>query len=278
MRLIRIVGIALFCWIVARAQNTNAPFLPKYLQGVGIDQKLNAQVPLGAQFVDESGRAVKLGDLVRGRPALLALVYYTCPALCDQILHGVVTGLRPLSLRPGRDFDVIAISINPREGPADAFTKRQEIVKLYSREASVNGWHFLTGTQPNIDSVAGAVGYHYRYDPKSKMFFHGAGIMVLTPEGRAARYLYGVDFEAKDLKLGLIEASHNKIGRPVDKILLFCYHYDPLTGKYTATVMNLLHAAGIAFLIALLWGGAILWRRDLRSHHKISDRELALRS
>jgi len=278
MRLIQIAGIALFSWVGAQAQSTSAPFLPKYLQGVGIDQKLNAQVPMDAQFVDESGRAVKLGDLVRRRPAILALVYYTCPALCDQILHGVVTGLRPLSLRPGRDFDIIAISINPREGPADAFTKRQEFVQQYSREASVSGWHFLTGTEPNIDAVAAAVGFHYRYDPKTKMFFHGAGIMVLTPEGRAARYLYGVDFEAKDLKLGLIEASHNRIGRPVDKILLFCYHYDPLTGKYTATVMNLLHAAAVVFLLALLGGGAILWRRDLRSHRQLPDQELVPRS
>ena len=270
----------LFASSIARvnAQDQSAPFLPKYLQGVGIDQKLNAQVPLNAQFVDESGRALKLGDLLGHRPAILALVYYTCPALCDQILHGVVTGLRPLSLRPGRDFDVIAISINPREGPADAFTKRQEFVRQYSREASVNGWHFLTGTQPNIDAVAAAVGYHYRYDPKTKMFFHGAGIMVLTPEGRAARYLYGVDFQAKDLKLGLIESSHNKIGRPVDKILLFCYHYDPHTGKYTTTVMNLLRAVAVAFLIALLGGGAALWRRDLQSHRKIVDRDLVLRS
>lgn len=278
MKIIPIVGILAFSGMAASAQNTNTPLLPKYLQGVGIDQKLNAQVPLDAQFVDASGRTVKLGDLLDHRPALLALVYYTCPALCDQILHGVVTGLRPLALRPGRDFDVIAISINPREGPADAFTKRQQFVRLYSRNASVEGWHFLTGTEPNINAVAAAVGFHYRYDPQSKMFFHGAGIMVLTPEGRAARYLYGVDYEAKDLKLGLIEASHNKIGRPVDRILLFCYHYDPRTGKYTATVMNLLHAAGVMFLIALLWGGAILWRRDLRSHRKISDGDLVLRS
>lgn len=277
MKFTAMVGILFSFWGAARAQNTT-PMLPKYLQGVGIDQKLNAQVPLGAPFVDESGRAVKLGDLLGHRPAILALVYYTCPALCDQIMRGVVRGLRPLSLRPGRDFDVIAISINPQEGPADAFTKRQEYAKLYSREASVSGWHFLTGTEPNIDAVAAAVGYHYRYDPKTKMFFHGAGIMVLTPEGRAARYLYGVDFQAKDLKLALIEASHNKIGRPVDKILLFCYHYDPNTGKYTATVLNLLHAAAVAFLIALLVGGTILWRRDLRSHRKAPDRDLVLRS
>jgi len=269
MKLILMVAVFLFSLATgASAQNQSNPILPKYLQGVGIDQNLNAQVPLSAQFVDESGRTVKLGDLLGGRPAVLALVYYTCPQLCDQILRGIVMGLRPLSLRPGRDFDVIAISINPQEGPADAFTKRQEITKLYSRDGSTNGWHFLTGTDPNIHAVADAVGYHYRYDPKSKMFFHGAGIMILTPEGKAARYLYGVDFQAKDLKLSLIEASHNRIGAPVDRILLFCYHYDPSTGKYTATVMNLLHAAAVAFLLLLLGGGALLWRADLRYHRK----------
>ena len=270
-----VIVFSIFWATAVRAQGS-APLLPKYLQGVGIDQKLNAQVPLGAQFVDESGRTVRLGDLLGRRPAVLALVYYTCPALCDQILRGVVIGLRPLSLRPGRDFDVIAISINPREGPADAFAKKQEFVKLYSSDASPQGWHFLTGTEPNITAVASAVGYHYRYDPKTKMFFHGAGIMILTPEGKAARYLYGVDFQAKDLKLGLIEASHNRIGAPVDRILLFCYHYDPLTGKYTATVLNLLHGAAVAFLLFLLGAGALLWRRDLRSHRKTS--EVALRT
>lgn len=268
----RFIAICAVCLLSSAAQlpaaNQSAPRLPNYLQGVGIDQKLNAQVPLDAQFVDESGRAVKLGDYLGKRPALLALVYYTCPALCDQILRGVVMGLRPLSLRPGRDFDVLAISINPAEGPSDAAAKKQEYVRLYSRDASPAGWHFLTGSNPNIHALADAVGFHYRYDPKTKMFFHGAGVMLLTPQGRAARYLYGVDYAAKDLKLGLIEASNNKIGRPVDRILLFCYHYDPSTGKYTATVLNLIRAAAIAFLILLAAGGVFLWRRDLRLHSK----------
>lgn len=248
----------------------SAPFVPKYLQGVGIDQKLNAQIPLDAQFKDEFGDPVKLGDYVRQRPAILALVYYTCPALCDQILEGMVRGLRPLSLKPGRDFDIIAISINPSEGPADALTKRQDYLKLYSRTASPQGWHFLTGTEPNIHAVTDAVGFRYRYDPKTKMFFHAAGILVVTPEGKAARYLYGVDYQPKDLKLGLIEASHNRIGAPVDRILLFCYHYDALTGKYTATVLNLLHAAAVGFII--LFGVIMAWlfRRDIRRHRKIS--------
>jgi protein SCO1/2 len=249
----------------AGAPNPDKPVLPKYLQGVGIDQNLNAQVPLGAQFTDESGRAVKLGDYLGTRPAVLALVYYTCPMLCDQILRGVVHGLRPLSLQPGRDFDIIAISINPKEGPLQAAAKRQEFVSLYSKHASPKGWHFLTGNDANIHAVADAVGFHYRYDAKTGMFFHAAAIMVLTPKGRAARYFYGVEFQPKDLKLGLIEASGNRIGSPVDQLLLFCCHYDPLTAKYTSTVLDLLHVSAALFLILLVAGLLFFWRHDIRN-------------
>lgn len=245
------------------------PLVPSYLKGVGIEQKLNAQVPLDAPFTDESGRPVVLRDLVKRRPAILAMVYYTCPMLCDQILRGAVSGLRPLALRPGKDFDVIAISINPKEGPADAAAKRQEYVKLYSRNATPNGWHFLTGNEASIHAVANAIGFHYRYDPKTGMFFHAAGVMVVTPEGKLARYLYGVDFQPKDLKLGLIEASHNRIGSRVDQVLLFCYHYDARSGKYTATVMGILQIAAAGCLVLLLGGLALLWRRDARLRHRV---------
>lgn len=248
----------------AAAPGQSQPVLPPYLRGIGIDQNLNAQVPLGAQFTDESGRSVKLGEYLGTRPAVLALVYYTCPMLCDQILRGIVHGLRPLSLRPGRDFDVIAISINPKEGPRDAAAKRQESVSLYSKHASPEGWHFLTGTETNIRDVTNAVGFRYRYDAQSGMFFHAAGIMLLTPEGRAARYLYGVEFQPKDLKLGLIESSHHRIGSPVDQLLLFCSHYDARAGKYTTSVLTLLEVSAAMFLAFLVGGLAFLWRRDIR--------------
>lgn len=254
------------------AQDQTAPIVPKYLVGVGIDQKLNAPLPLDAQFVDESGRNVDLRTYLGNRPAVLALVYYTCPALCDQILHGITIGVRPLSLRPGKDFDVIAISINPSESPSDAMAKKRDVLAAYNMPSQ--GWHFLTGNEKNIRKLADAAGYHYRYDPKTKMFFHGAGIMVITPDGRLARYLYGIDYAAKDLKLSLIEASQNRIGTPVDRILLFCYHYDPLTGKYTATVMNLLRLVAAAFVILLVGGGIMLWRRDLRMHRHITNMAL----
>lgn len=249
---------------VLRAKTVTVP-VPRELDGIGFDQNLNAQVPLDAQFNDESGRMVRLGDYLGQRPAILALVYYQCTMLCNQILNGMVAALRPLSLRPGRDFDIIAISINPREGPAQAGVKRDIYARLYSHSAGPAGWHFLTGTEPNIRAVADAVGFHYRYDPKNDIFLHASGIMVLTPQGKAARYFYGVEFEPKDLKLGLVEASQNRIGSVVDKILLFCYHYDPATGKYSTAVINLLRAAAAATVLLLLGILGTLWRRDLRA-------------
>jgi protein SCO1/2 len=236
---------------------------PEYLKGVGIDQKLNAQVPLNAEFKDEFGRTVRLGQYLGKKPAILALVYYTCPNLCDQILHGMVKAMRQLKLRPGRDYSVIAISINPREGSPQAAEKRLQVVNFYQPGYSMKGFHFLTGDEKNIHAVTDAVGFHYRYDPKTKMFFHGAGIMVLTPEGKAARYLYGVYFKPLDLKLSLVEASHNTIGSPTDEILLFCCHYDAATGKYTSVVLGALRYAAALTLVVLIGGILYLLRRDI---------------
>lgn len=263
-----LVTFVLFGMLAVAADPSAKPILPPELRGIGIQQRLGAQLPLDATFEDEAGGTVRLGDLGTGRPAVLALVYYTCPMLCNQILYGLVAGLRPLSLVPGRDFDVIAISINPAETPQDATAKRDYYVRRYSRSADRAAWHFLTGTEPEIRKVADAVGFHYRYDPQSKMFIHASGVMILTPERRVARYLYGVEYQPKDLKLGLVEASGRKIGSPADEILLFCYHYDPNTGKYTLTVLTLLRiAAGL--VLALVAGGLFwLWRRDVRADRR----------
>jgi protein SCO1/2 len=251
------------CAIACRAED--APQLPNDLRGVGIEQRLDAQAPLDAQFLDESGRSVRLGDFFGERPAVVALVYYRCTMLCSYILNGVVSGLRPLSLQPGRDFDVIAISIDPSEGPEIAAAKREHYARSYSRRAGTDGWHFLTGDETNIRAVADAVGFHYRYDPKTKMYLHGSGVMILTPQGRVARYFYGVEYTPKDLKLGLIEAAANRIGSPADQILLFCYHYDPVTGKYGPVVVNMLRIAAAAVLLILVVTLSILWRRDIRA-------------
>jgi protein SCO1 len=239
------------------------PKLPAELQGIGIDQKLNAQVPLETEFVDQDGQKVILGSYFGHGPVLLALVYFQCPMLCNQILSGVVAGLKPLSLQPGRDFNIVAISFDPRDTPEIARQKRDEYVRRYSSKASARGWNFLTGSPESIRAVTEAAGFHYRWDEKTQMFIHLSGIMILTPEGKMARYFYGVEYEPKDLKLGLIEASHNKIGSAVDSVLLFCFHYDPATGKYGATVMNLLRAAAALTLLILSTALTILWRRNL---------------
>ncbi len=252
--------------VAALALDSGAIGVPAPLDGIGIDQHLGAQLPLDTQFRDESGQTVPLRAYFGHKPVLLALVYYTCPMLCNQILTGMAAGLSPLSLRPGRDFEIVAISINPAETPADATAKRQFASRRYSTKLGTNGWHFLVGDQASIQAVAGVVGFHYRYDPASKMFFHASGIMAVTPQGKLARYFYGVDFEPKDLKLGLIEASHDAIGSLADQVLLFCYHYDPKTGKYSAAILNLLKGAGIFALALMAAGLGWLWRRDLRAH------------
>jgi protein SCO1/2 len=244
----------------------SAAKLPRELNGVGFDQKLDQPVPLDTAFRDESGNTVKLGQYFHGRPVILTTVYYRCPMLCSQILSGVVRGLRPLSLHPGRDFEIVAVSINPEETPQDAAAKRDQYSRSYSRKAGTAGWHFLVGSEPSIHAVTDAIGFHYRYDPATKMYSHASGITVLTPEGRVSRYLYGVDYEPKDLKLSLIDAGHQRIGSPVDQVLLFCYHYDPKTGKYGAVVVNMLKGASALLLVFLAIALTWLWRQDLRRY------------
>ncbi len=243
--------------------------LPRPLEGVGITQKLNAPIPLDTEFRDESGATVPLRTYFNGKPVLLIPVYYTCPMLCDRILDGVVAGLRPLSIRPGRDFEVVAFSFNPSETPADATAKRAHYSYSYSRSAGTKGWHFLVGSPASIHALTEAIGFHYRWDPATKMFVHASGVMVVTPEGRLARYMYGVEYEPKDLKLSLVEASHDKIGSPADQVLLFCYHYDPNTGKYGLVVMGVLRLAGVFAILAGTLALVFLWKRDLREHRDI---------
>ena len=249
---------------VTAAETTNL-HLPPQLQGIGIDQRLEAQVPLDTVFRDETGASVPLRKYFDGKAVILVPVYYTCPMLCTQILKGLVIGLRPLSLLAGKDFNVVAISFDPTNTPQDAAAKRDMYARRYwGRNKGKEGFHFLTGSDESIHAVMNVIGFHYRWDPKIKMFAHASGIMILTPEGRISRYFYGVDYEPKDLKLGLIESSHNRIGSPVDQILLFCYHYDPSTGKYTTTVLGILRWAAILTLIVMASVFFVLWRRDIR--------------
>ncbi len=251
-----------FLTVASVHAESDKPKLPPELQDIGIQQKLDSPVPLDTVFRDEDAREVRLGSYFGQRPVLLALVYYRCPMLCSQILSGVVSGLRPLRLTAGKDFDVVAVSFDPEDTPQTAREKRDEYTRRYHR--GVQGWHFLTGNQESIHALTEAVGFHYRFDEKSNMFIHASGVMILTPAGHVARYFYGVEYEPKDLKLGLIEASGNRIGSPVDQVLLFCYHYDPATGKYGAAVMNLLLATAALVLAAMIAVLTILWRRDIR--------------
>jgi protein SCO1/2 len=251
-----------------RPADSKAASLPAALAGVGIEQKLDALVPLDLHFRDEFNRSVPLSTYFHGKPVLLALVYYRCPMLCTQILNGVETSLKAVSLNPGQDFEVVSVSFDPKDTAETAAGKRKMILQRYGRPGTANGWHFLTGDEPEIRALTEAAGYHYRFDPITGQFAHASAIMVLTPEGRLSRYFYGVEYAPRDVRLGLVEASANKIGSPVDQILLFCYHYDPATGKYGALAMNMVRGAGALFV--LLGGGVLLvvFRRDLRRYRR----------
>jgi protein SCO1/2 len=251
-------------------QDTNLkPALPGALQGVGIDQRLDQQVPLNLVFKDEFGNPAPLSTYFRsGKPVLLALVYYRCPMLCTQILTGVASSLKAVSLDPGKDFEVVAISFDPKDTSETAAAKKQLYMRRYGRPGTSNGWHLLTGDQSNIAALTAAIGFHYKYDPATDQFAHASGIMIATPEGRLSRYFYGVEYAPRDVRLGLVEASQNKIGNPVDQILLFCYHYDPATGKYGAAVMNLVRFAGAGFALVCGVFLAIVLRRDFRADRK----------
>ena len=227
--------------------------LPKALKNIGIDQRLNQQAPLDAVFKDEQGREVRLGVFFKGKPVVLALVYYSCPMLCNQVLNGMLSSFRRVTFNAGEQFEVVTVSFDPRETPALAAAKKQTYVKAYNRPSGDAGWHFLTGDEANIKRLTEAVGFRYAWDESTKQFAHASGIMVLTPEGKLARYFYGIEYSPRDLRLGLVEAAQNQIGSPVDTLMLYCYHYDPATGKYGAVVMNIVKVAGV-LMIGLMAG------------------------
>jgi protein SCO1/2 len=246
---------------------TNPPssVRPAALQNVGIDQNLNGRLPLDLHFRDESGREVRLGEFFGARPIIITPVYYGCPMLCTQILNGLVSGLKPVSFNAGDQFEVVAVSFDPSETAELAAKKKDAYVKRYGRDGSEKGFHFLTGDEPSIKALTHALGFRYTYDPRTKQFAHASGIMVATPEGRISRYLYGVDYAPRDLRLALVEAAERKIGSPIDGLLLFCYHYDPATGKYGAIAMNFLRLAAAATVLGIAAFLTILFRRDLRT-------------
>jgi protein SCO1/2 len=225
---------------------------PGILSRIAIEQRLDTQLPLDLPFVDETGRDVRLGDFFGRRPVILALVYYECPMLCTQVLNGLVSALGVMNFEPGREFDVVAVSFNPKEGPGLAAQKKASYLERYGRPQTAGGWHFLTGQETSIKRLTEAVGFKYAYDAEIQQFAHGAGIELLTPHGHISKYFFGIEFSARDLRLGVIEASEERIGSLIDDVLLFCYHYDPATGKYGAAVLRLVRVAGIATVLAFL--------------------------
>jgi protein SCO1 len=236
---------------------------PSILDQVGLDQKLNSQVPLDAMFVDEHGQAVRLKQYFGAKPVILIMVYYQCPMLCTQVLTGftgAMLGVRKFNI--GREFDVVTISIDPRDVPQEALEAKKRYIQRYRRPEAEKGWHFLTGKKDQIDLVAQAVGFRYVWDPEVQQYAHASGIMLVTPQGRVAQYYYGIEYAPRDIQLGLVEASQGKIGNIVDEVLLYCFHYDPRQGRYGAVIFNILRLCALATVLVL--GGFMLFmfRRD----------------
>jgi protein SCO1 len=238
--------------------------LPGLLQEVGLDQRLNAQLPLDLHFKDEDGRTVTLGDYFGRRPVILTLVYYECPMLCTQVLNGVTSSIGVLNLSLGKDFDIVTVSFDPRDTPELARAKKANYVARYKRAGAANGWHFLTGDQRAISALTQAVGFRYAYNASIGQYAHVSGIMVATPEGKLSRYFYGIDYGPRDLRLALVEAGDKKIGSPVDQLLLYCFHYDPSSGKYSLAVMNIVRAGGVVTVLAIVGVIVLLRRRERR--------------
>jgi protein SCO1/2 len=236
--------------------------MPGPLKQVGYDQRLGNQVPPGLAFRDEAGKPVRLQDYFGRRPVLLVLAYYHCPMLCDMVLSGVAGNLRTLTLKPGEDFDVVVASIDPKETPAQAAKSKQGTLDHYARDKSGIGWHFLTGPQESITALAGSVGFRYVYDAERDQFAHAAGIVFLTPEGRISRYLYGIEFSPRDVRLALLESADHKVGSLADQVLLYCFHYDPKVGRYGAAALNILRAGAVLTVVGVVLMIVLLRRRE----------------
>ncbi|HZZ85938.1 MAG TPA: SCO family protein [Anaeromyxobacteraceae bacterium] len=238
---------------------------PDILRGVEIEEKLGAAVPADARFVDADGRPVRLGDrLGQGRPVVLVLAYYNCPMLCGLVLGGVARSMRQSGLELGKDFDALTVSFDPREGPALALDRQAGYLQAAGKADAKRSWGFLTGREPDIRALTDAVGFHYKYDPATQQFAHAAAITVLTPEGRISRYMYGIDFPPKDLRLALVEAGGGRVGTSFDKVLLTCYRYDAAGRRYKPYVFGFIRAGGLLVFAALAATLAVFWRREAK--------------
>jgi len=263
LRLTFCVLFAVLSQLRAQILDSNVP--PPTLREVGIDQKLGAPLPLDLTFRDENGATVQLQHYFGEKPVILSFVYYECPMLCTQVLNGLLESLKTLSFDAGNQFEVITVSFDPGETSKLAAEKKATYLKQYARAGAEQGWHFLTGDTASIRQLTNAVGFRYKYDPATDQFAHASGMMVITPQGKIARYFYGIEYPGRDLRLALVEASQNLIGSLVDQVLLYCFHYDPSMGKYGLVIMNVLRLAGIATVVALGTFMIVMFRRDRKT-------------
>ncbi len=265
----RLLTVLLVCAPLVPAQIYGPPQVQAYaparlLQKVGINQKMGAQIPLDLPFVDEQGRDVNLRQYF-GKPVILAMVYYQCPSLCNMVLNGVSRSIKQLDLKPGADYEVVAVSFDPRETPEMAAAKKQNYIRDFKQPGAEQGWHFLTGQETSSKALADAIGFRYVYDALTNQYAHSSAIMILTQAGRVDRYFYGIEYPPRDVRLGLVEASNERIGTATDQVLLYCFHYDPATGKYALVVMNVLRLAGVLTVGLLASFMFVMFRRDFRS-------------
>jgi protein SCO1/2 len=256
-----------------REAGTPSSQLPKALREIGFDQHLDERLPLDTPLRDETGRRVRLGDYFGKRPVVLVFAYYDCPMLCTLAINGLSSALNVLSLKPGDDFEIVTVSIDARDTPASAAAKKSGYLERYKRAGAADAWHFLTGDQTSIDRLTHAAGFRYAWDQDTKQFAHPTGIIVLTPDGRMARYLFGIEYGPRDLRLAIVEASSGTIGSPVDALLLYCYHYDPMTGRYGLVIMRAMRIAGATTVLAL--GGFIfvMVKRERQRYSGLGTRD-----
>ena len=253
-----VVRVLVIVWLALAASARADDARPAALRDVGIDQHLDQRLPLDLSFRDEDGKVVRIGDFFGAKPVILIFAYYHCPMLCPLALEGMVRSLRPLALGAGKEFDVVTVSIDARETPAQAAQSKKKLLSQYGRQDAASGWHALVGDAESLRSLTEAAGFHYRYEAESDQFAHATALVVLTPQGRISRYLYGIDYAPRDVKLALVEASAGKIGTLADQLLLFCYHYDPATGKYGPAAMTAVRVAGA--LTVMILGGFIAFQ------------------
>jgi protein SCO1 len=258
-----LAGLALRAQTVPGNVGPTAATMPPALQNVGFEPALNAPIPLDLPFRDETGRSVRLRDhFGQQKPVVLAFVYYGCPMLCDQVEQGVVGALRMLSFNPGRDYEVVFVSFDSRETPEMAAEKKKKALAHFRRPETDSGWHFLTGSKESIDAAANAANFRFSFDAKNNLFAHASGVMILTPDGRISRYFYGIEYPGRDMRLGLVDASAGKIGTPIDHVLLFCYHYDPSSAKYSASILKITRLGGVLTILCIVGGIWISRRRE----------------